>query len=1137
MTDPMSSPTTGPIPCRDPEFLQAYLHEQLDERDEARVQEHVGSCADCQSALAAAAGDPALWREVEAHLPHEPVDHDAESEAAAAGQTLAELREHLAPSDDPAMLGRLGHYEIRGVIGSGSTGIVLKAWEPRLDRYVAIKLMLPGYRASAAARRRFEREARAVAAVAHEHVVPIYSVDEYRGLPYIVMKYVPGESLQQRLDRTGPLDSRAVVRVGVQVARALAAAHAQGIVHRDVKPANVILDDNVDRAMVTDFGLARVADEVSLTHSGTITGTPQFMSPEQARGDVVDPRSDLFSLGSLLYAASTGQPPFRAQTLFGVIHRVSESEPRPLRELNPEIDEVVAELVGRLMQKQPDARFQTATAAADGLEAELAWLQNPTSAARPPRDWRDGEPATTSRAFGSRLLLAAMTVLAGAAAWWLLGMERESAVPSGNGSGPSTAAVFGWQDPANGAQWTRRAGPDGGTPIFEQRVTRSLPIVAGGKLQVRIESGDVVALPAAGADVRVEVIRRFATNERAAAEQLARLHAFSAAQDGDVVTLTGAFDAAAVARRGRGAFEALRYHVTVPAGVALELESAHGRIEIGDLTGDVTVHSADACVVLGRVQGEVVIEARDGSIDLGRGCTGSAELRTVRGSIAAANVETSLRAYTSGGDIRLAACEGDVYAQTSGGGIHVESLGGQTLAFSSGGDVVVRVPSAPTANCRFGAADGNVELAVNRGLAIEVAARGQEVDLPFAFRPEAAGDGTDKPWLVSRLNGGGQRIRAASTAGKVTVRALTGQGQSATGGSGQGQGEGQGGSGSGGSAQGSSGSDGSGQTGSGLGGSGLAGSGQGRSGLGGSGLGGSGQSRSGLGGSGLGGSGQVGSGLGGSGSRAGSGSASERPALATGPTPGRFAVVELPGGGAMDGYAIYLPRSHATTSEPVPVLVYLQGGFGVGGPIGDVINWGLARLVRDETDLSTARNQLLLDRFIVVCPHIREGQYHDDPEAMRSILVDVIDKHRGDPSRVYLTGLSRGGHGTWGLAARLRGTFAAIAPIGGRHEGFDDWSVLDGPAIWLSHNRGDGVVPFSSTATAVEQLEGELGVEFRRFDTLLVEGTDYLSHPYILTAPLSDTHDAWTDLYSNAPFYRWLLEHRRRPPATERRIR
>ena len=367
----MPSPQTQR--CARTASLQRYLREQLDEAEELEVQRHLGSCPDCQRALERAAGDRSTWENIREELRRTPLE---EPESGPPDEPWRELADHLAPTDDPRMVGRLGPYEVCGWIGRGSTGIVLKALEPRLNRYVAIKLMSPEFRASGAARRRFEREGRAVAAVSHERVVPIYAVDEHRGLPYIVMKYIPGASLSKRLESEGPLDTCGVTRLGLQVAEALAAAHAQGIVHRDVKPANVILENTVDRAMVTDFGLARVAAEASMTRSGTITGTPQYMSPEQARGESVDARSDLFSLGSLLYAACTARAPFRAETVFGVLHRVCETEPRPIRESHPEIDEWLVALVARLMAKRPEDRFQSAAAVASALAEELAHLQN-----------------------------------------------------------------------------------------------------------------------------------------------------------------------------------------------------------------------------------------------------------------------------------------------------------------------------------------------------------------------------------------------------------------------------------------------------------------------------------------------------------------------------------------------------------------------------------------------------------------------------------------------------------------------------------------------------------------------------------------------------------------------------------------
>ncbi len=262
-------------------------------------------------------------------------------------------------------------------------GVVLKAFDPRLHRPVAVKLMAPHLATHAAARKRFAREARAVAAVRNEHVVAIHQVETDGQTPYLVMEFVGGTSLQDRLERRGPLDVKEVLRIGMQAARGLAAAHAQGLVHRDIKPANILLENGVERVKITDFGLARAVDDANLTQSGLITGTPNYMSPEQAAGAAVDARSDLFSLGSVLYACCAGHPPFRAETPLAVLRRVCDDPPRPVREVNPDVPDWLDALIRKLLAKDLADRFQTATEVADLLGRHLAHLQQPDAIAVP----------------------------------------------------------------------------------------------------------------------------------------------------------------------------------------------------------------------------------------------------------------------------------------------------------------------------------------------------------------------------------------------------------------------------------------------------------------------------------------------------------------------------------------------------------------------------------------------------------------------------------------------------------------------------------------------------------------------------------------------------------------------------------
>ncbi|MEO6807968.1 MAG: serine/threonine-protein kinase, partial [Isosphaeraceae bacterium] len=281
----------------------------------------------------------------------------------------------LEPSATPGCLGRFGPYEVTERLGRGGMGIVLKAIDPALNRPVAIKVLAPQLATVATARRRFHREAKAAASVIHEHVVTIHAVDEANGLPYLVMPYVPGKSLQDRIDDTGPLELKEILRIGMQAAAGLAAAHAQGLVHRDVKPANILLENGVERVKLTDFGLARAADDASLTQSGMLAGTPQYMAPEQARGETVDHRADLFSLGSVLYAMCTGRSPFRAESTIAVLKRVCEAAPRPIREINPEVPNWLTGLIAQLHAKDPADRVQTAAEVAERLGQRLAQLQ------------------------------------------------------------------------------------------------------------------------------------------------------------------------------------------------------------------------------------------------------------------------------------------------------------------------------------------------------------------------------------------------------------------------------------------------------------------------------------------------------------------------------------------------------------------------------------------------------------------------------------------------------------------------------------------------------------------------------------------------------------------------------------------
>lgn len=350
------------------------------------VVSHLDDCADCREFLDSESDDHDHWQKLKAHL--QPTEFDyagtngfsAASTDGSQGQqsfAIQEVLDSLSPTDDPHRLGKIGSYEITGVVGVGGMGVVLKAIDPSLDRVVAVKLMAPSLANSEKARKRFSREAKAAAAVLHPNVVPIHSVASDGVIPYLVMSYIRGGSLQKRIENEGPLPVVETLRIGSQIAAGLAAAHEQGLVHRDIKPENILLEEGVERVSITDFGLARAVDDNSVTQNGAIAGTPMFMSPEQARGEKVDQKSDLFSLGSVLYALCTGRPPYTADTSYSVMRQIIDEVPTPVCDVNPDVPDWLSGIVEKLMAKDKSERFSSAAKVHQLLDACLSHLQQP----------------------------------------------------------------------------------------------------------------------------------------------------------------------------------------------------------------------------------------------------------------------------------------------------------------------------------------------------------------------------------------------------------------------------------------------------------------------------------------------------------------------------------------------------------------------------------------------------------------------------------------------------------------------------------------------------------------------------------------------------------------------------------------
>ena len=432
----MNQPVDKPPNCPT-ELLPKLLDDSLDQQQADLIEEHLDGCARCRDSLKTASGGDAFWTTI-GDLSDDDLDRDwADEQSAVINQAeeserkcrqqqlrtaFESVRPLLAPTDDPQSVGRIGNYEVTGLVGSGGMGVVVKATDAALDRVVAIKLLAPHLSAYESSRLRFQREAKAAAAVQHDGIIPIYSVDTHNGVPYFVMPYEVGPSLQQRVESEGQLSVEESLRVASQIANALAAAHQSGLVHRDIKPSNILLAPGTERALLTDFGLAQAGDQQAITQTGLLAGTPMFMSPEQARGESVDNRSDLFSLASVMFVMLTGRPPVEGDSSYSVVRKIG-GEPMPtLSDVDASLPKWLSRIVHRLHASKPEDRLQTAAEVADVLNQCLAHVQNPAECELPARFASPPFMSSQRRNATAATLLAVaiggVTIFGWANQWW-----------------------------------------------------------------------------------------------------------------------------------------------------------------------------------------------------------------------------------------------------------------------------------------------------------------------------------------------------------------------------------------------------------------------------------------------------------------------------------------------------------------------------------------------------------------------------------------------------------------------------------------------------------------------------------------------------------------------------------------------
>jgi serine/threonine protein kinase len=379
------------IACPDPSAYQRLATGELPPGERSALLKHLIFCDACRCKVATITGGNALVQQV---LQTVPVKTPAGGHATSAPALLAqEVYAFLEPPLTVDELGRLAHYRVLCVLGVGGMGMVFGAEDTQLQRPVAIKTMLPSLTANEQARQRFMREARAAAALKHDHIVTIYQVSEHRGVPYLAMELLEGESLEDRLLREGKLTLAETVRIGRATALALAAAHQRGLVHRDIKPANLWLEAQEvpalepSRVKLLDFGLAQPLDEQRrLTQHGMVMGTPAYMSPEQGQGQTLDGRSDLFSLGCLLYHLATGQLPFQAPNAIATLVAITMETPQLPSAHDPTLPPAFCDLVMQMLAKDPDNRPPSAQAVAQALlDLERGGSDLPRSGEMPAR--------------------------------------------------------------------------------------------------------------------------------------------------------------------------------------------------------------------------------------------------------------------------------------------------------------------------------------------------------------------------------------------------------------------------------------------------------------------------------------------------------------------------------------------------------------------------------------------------------------------------------------------------------------------------------------------------------------------------------------------------------------------------------
>ena len=434
------------------QLLQEFLAGETSDAESAELERHLDSCQLCRDRIERSAADPESWNRASQYLntkadppaitlaieslldgPMSFFLTDEQSDQVSLKTIEDYLSRWLAPAGPDGKLGRLGEYEITDIIGLGGMGLVLKANDETLDRSVAIKTLSHLVADSSKARRDFHREATLAASLRHPNLIQVHSVNTWQGVPYLVMPLY--RMTLHEFCRNRHLTLKQILSISLQIASGLDSAHKQGLIHRDIKPSNILLDDEavvsgdhadlISSLVISDFGLARVSDNGAKTLTNGLAGTPQFMSPEQARGQRLDERSDIFSFGSLVYWLATGQSPFESENSYGTIRSIIEEDHANASSLRQDLPDWFDKLLDGMLNKDRESRTRPASTIVADLQQCLAYCDAPDRTSLPESLLQ----STPKRTLTANLLLAGLLILV-PAAFWLVNRENQPVQPS-----------------------------------------------------------------------------------------------------------------------------------------------------------------------------------------------------------------------------------------------------------------------------------------------------------------------------------------------------------------------------------------------------------------------------------------------------------------------------------------------------------------------------------------------------------------------------------------------------------------------------------------------------------------------------------------------------------------------------------